>query len=146
MTSILDPADSHIVFTGADVADLTERERDVLELITNGYSNQQISQRLYLSINSVKTYVRPGYRKIGAETRSHAVIWGVRHGLLKDWTHPEAKLKRLTGGRLRAWPSRPARSPPPASTTSSTVNPNRRATHCWCLSHRLNAARDRRLG
>ena len=90
MTSTLDPADSHLYFTDADVDDLTERERDVLELITNGYSNQQISQRLYLSINSVKTYVRSGYRKIGAETRSHAVIWGVRHGLLKDWTHPEA--------------------------------------------------------
>ena len=58
MTSTLDPADSNLYFTDADVDDLTERERDVLELITNGYSNQQISQRLYLSINSVKTYVR----------------------------------------------------------------------------------------
>jgi DNA-binding CsgD family transcriptional regulator len=94
MTISLDPTENHMLFTTAEVDDLTERERDVLELITNGYSNEQISRMLYmlyLSINSVKTYVRSGYRKIGAETRSHAVIWGVRHGLLRDWTHPEAR-------------------------------------------------------
>ena len=90
MTISLDPTENHLFFTNAEVTDLTERERDVLELITNGYSNEQISRMLYLSINSVKTYVRSGYRKIGAETRSHAVIWGVRHGLLREWTHPEA--------------------------------------------------------
>ena len=91
MTISIDPTDNHLLFTGAEVTDLTERERDVLELITNGYSNQQISASLYLSINSVKTYVRSAYRKIGAETRSHAVIWGVRHGLLKDWSHPAVR-------------------------------------------------------
>ncbi len=90
MTISINPTENHLLFTTAEVTDLTERERDVLELITNGYSNEQISRMLYLSINSVKTYVRSGYRKIGAETRSHAVIWGVRHGLLRDWTHPEA--------------------------------------------------------
>ncbi len=54
----------------------------MLELITNGYSNAEISRLLYLSINSIKTYVRTTYRKIGAETRAHAIVWGVRHGLL----------------------------------------------------------------
>ena len=60
---------------------LTEREVDVLCLVADGLTNQEIAERLYLSINTVKTYIRYGYRKIGAERRSHAVIWAERHGL-----------------------------------------------------------------
>ena len=61
---------------------LTEREAEILTLICRGMSNQQVAQRLYLSINSVKTYIRTAYRKIGAESRSQAVIWGLRHGFV----------------------------------------------------------------
>jgi NarL family two-component system response regulator LiaR len=61
---------------------LTEREAEILTLICRGMSNNQIAQRLYLSINSVKTYIRTAYRKIGAESRSQAVIWGLRHGFV----------------------------------------------------------------
>ena len=63
--------------------DLSPRELDVLRLVTNCYTNQEIGEHLYLSLNSVKTYIRGAYRKIGAATRSHAVVWGVRHGLLE---------------------------------------------------------------
>jgi DNA-binding CsgD family transcriptional regulator len=63
--------------------DLSPRELDVLRLVTNCYTNQEISESLFLSLNSVKTYIRGAYRKIGATTRSHAVVWGVRHGLLE---------------------------------------------------------------
>lgn len=59
---------------------LTYRESEVLELITQGLRNQEIAQSLYLSINSVKSYIRSTYRKIGAERRSQAVIWAVNHG------------------------------------------------------------------
>jgi DNA-binding NarL/FixJ family response regulator len=59
---------------------LTERESEVLSLICQGLSNQEVAQALYLSINSVKTYIRLLYRKIGAGSRSQAVIWGMRHG------------------------------------------------------------------
>lgn len=59
---------------------LTEREIEVLALITLGMSNQEIADRLYLSINSVKTYVRTAYAKIGARSRSHAVAWCLHHG------------------------------------------------------------------
>ena len=64
-----------------DRAGLTPREVDVLGLIAAGLSNQEIGDRLYISINSVKTYVRTAYQKIGAERRAHAVIWVERHGL-----------------------------------------------------------------
>jgi len=61
--------------------DLTPREVDVIALITTGRSNLEISAHLGLSVNSVKTYIRTAYRKIGAERRSQAVLWGVSHGL-----------------------------------------------------------------
>lgn len=62
--------------------DLTEREAEILNLICRGMSNNQIAAHLYLSINSVKTYIRTMYRKIGAESRSQAVIWGLGHGFV----------------------------------------------------------------
>lgn len=59
---------------------LTPRESEVIALITQGYSNQEIADRSYLSINSVKTYIRTAYRKIGISRRSQAVAWGMQHG------------------------------------------------------------------
>ena len=64
---------------GAPV-DLTPREVEVLSLITQGLSNQAIAAALYLSINSVKTYIRSAYAKIGATSRSRAVAWCLLHG------------------------------------------------------------------
>jgi NarL family two-component system response regulator LiaR len=63
---------------------LTAREAEVLALITQGLSNQEIAERTYLSINSVKTYIRTAYRKIGVVRRSQAVGWGMRHGFEPD--------------------------------------------------------------
>lgn len=63
---------------------LTEREAEVLALITQGLSNQEIAERSYLSINSVKTYIRMAYRKIGVTRRSQAVVWGMKHGFEPD--------------------------------------------------------------
>ena len=60
---------------------LTAREAEVLSLITMGLSNAEIAHQLVLSVNSVKSYIRSCYRKIYAESRSHAVLWGVAHGL-----------------------------------------------------------------
>jgi two-component system, NarL family, response regulator LiaR len=59
---------------------LTQRESEVLALITQGLTNQEIADKAYISINSVKTYVRTAYRKIGVARRSQAVSWGMDHG------------------------------------------------------------------
>ncbi len=64
---------------GAEVS-LTPREVEVLSLITQGCSNLEVADRLYLSINSVKTYIRSAYAKIGATSRSRAVAWCLQHG------------------------------------------------------------------
>lgn len=61
-------------------AGLSSREAEIIALITQGLSNQEIADRAYLSINSVKTYIRSTYRKIGVSTRSQAVAWGIQHG------------------------------------------------------------------
>ncbi len=61
---------------------LTPREADVIALITSGMDNQSIADQASISINSVKSYIRSAYRKMGVTSRSQAVLWGVRHGYL----------------------------------------------------------------
>ncbi|WP_341952100.1 response regulator transcription factor [Salinibacterium sp. TMP30] len=71
---------------------LTEREAEVLALITQGFSNAEIAERTHLSINSIKTYIRNCYRSIGANSRTNAVLWGIEHGFRPDRVrieHPE---------------------------------------------------------
>jgi two-component system, NarL family, response regulator LiaR len=65
-------------------AGLSSREAEIIALITQGLSNQAIADRAFLSINSVKTYIRSAYRKMGVSTRSQAVLWGVENGFRPD--------------------------------------------------------------
>lgn len=59
---------------------LSVREREVLTLICRGLSNQEIAAELFVSVNSVKTYIRQVYQKIGVARRAQAVAWGIaRH-------------------------------------------------------------------
>lgn len=59
---------------------LTPREGEVIAMITQGMTNQAIAQEACISINSLKSYIRSAYRKMGVDSRSQAVLWGVRHG------------------------------------------------------------------
>jgi DNA-binding CsgD family transcriptional regulator len=61
---------------------LTGREFQLLQLIGAGMSNQEIAEKMYVSINTVKTYVRTAYRRIGVTSRANAVLWAVRNGLV----------------------------------------------------------------
>ena len=63
---------------------LTAREAQVIALITQGLSNQEIAERASLSINSVKSYIRSSYRKMGVASRTNAVLWGLDHGFSPD--------------------------------------------------------------
>ncbi|MDN5764737.1 MAG: response regulator transcription factor [Humibacillus sp.] len=63
---------------------LTPRESEIIALITQGLSNQAIADLTYLSINSVKSYIRTAYRRMNVTSRSQAVLWGVQHGLEPD--------------------------------------------------------------
>lgn len=66
---------------GPDVPDLTDRERQVLGLIAAGHTNREIADRLFLSINTLKTNIRTAYRKAGVTRRAEAVAWALHHGL-----------------------------------------------------------------
>jgi DNA-binding NarL/FixJ family response regulator len=76
-------ADARANQLGADVG-LSEREVEILTLIAQGVPNQEIASRLFLSINSVKTYVRTAYRKIDVMSRAEALGWAIRHGFVSQ--------------------------------------------------------------
>ena len=83
-------------------AGLSARESSVLRLVVQGYSNQEIASRLFLSINSIKTYIRTTYRKLGVSNRQQAVTWGIQHGF------------PIEGDEVRASPEEPAAEASPA--------------------------------
>ncbi len=62
------------------VLGLTQREAEMLSYVTRGLTNEEIAGHSYLSINTVKTYLRTAYAKIGVRNRAQAVAWGYRHG------------------------------------------------------------------
>jgi len=61
---------------------LSERETEVLELIAEGLTNQEISGRLYVSLNTVKAHTRNIYSKMGVNNRTHAVAKARTLGIL----------------------------------------------------------------
>jgi DNA-binding NarL/FixJ family response regulator len=63
---------------------LSDREAEILALITQGKSNADVARLTYLSPNTVKSYIRTIYRKIGVDSRTQAVLWGVNHGFTPD--------------------------------------------------------------
>lgn len=65
-------------------ASITDRESEILALITHGESYADVVRLTYLSPNTVKSYVRSVYRKIGATSRTEAVLYGVSHGFALD--------------------------------------------------------------
>ncbi len=64
---------------------ITDRESEILALITQGKSNAEVAHLTYLSPNTVKSYIRSVYRKIGASSRTQAVLYGVKHGFAPDY-------------------------------------------------------------
>jgi DNA-binding NarL/FixJ family response regulator len=63
---------------------LSDRESEVLALITQGKSNADVAKLTYLSPNTVKSYIRIIYRKINVASRTQAVLWGVANGFSPD--------------------------------------------------------------
>ncbi len=63
---------------------LTDRESEILALITQGKSNAEVATLTYLSPNTVKSYIRTIYRKINVASRTQAVLWGVSRGFSPD--------------------------------------------------------------
>lgn len=63
-------------------AGLSAREAEILGLITQGLSNEDILLRAFISKNTLKSHIRSIYRKIGVSRRAQAVVWGHAHGFV----------------------------------------------------------------
>ncbi len=62
--------------------DLTEREREVLALMVQGLNNNQIAERLVVSVSTAKFHVSSILSKLGAATRTEAVALALQHKLV----------------------------------------------------------------
>ena len=67
----------------ADVPSLSQRERQVLEMIAEGLSAPEIGRRLYLSPATIKRHLQNLYEKLGVSDRAAAVAEAMRRGLLE---------------------------------------------------------------
>jgi PAS domain S-box-containing protein len=61
---------------------LSRREYDVLRLVTEGYTNSQISELLHISPNTVKTHVNGLFNKLGVNDRTQAAVVATRNSLI----------------------------------------------------------------
>jgi DNA-binding NarL/FixJ family response regulator len=64
------------------LAELTAREREVLDLLLRGLSNPEICAELYISDATAKTHVARILQKLGVPDRVHAVIWAYENGVV----------------------------------------------------------------
>jgi DNA-binding NarL/FixJ family response regulator len=65
-----------------DRTPLTQRERDVLRLLADGLSNEEIGTSLHISPETVRTHVRKAMAKLHAGTRTHAVATALRQSII----------------------------------------------------------------
>jgi DNA-binding NarL/FixJ family response regulator len=63
---------------------LTQRERDVLKLMAEGKKNPQIAKDLVITLSTVKFHVSSIFKKLGVETRTEAVVYAMKLGLIDD--------------------------------------------------------------
>lgn len=70
--------------SGALRVTLTEREREVLDLVAEGLTNAVIAERLIVSVHTVRNHVANLSAKLGANSKLEALAIAVREGLLPD--------------------------------------------------------------
>jgi DNA-binding NarL/FixJ family response regulator len=63
------------------LAGLSEREREVLQLLVEGLPNKLIARRLEISEKTVKSHLTRIFRELGVTDRTQAALWAERHGL-----------------------------------------------------------------
>lgn len=63
---------------------LTNRENEVVQLISKGYTNQEIADKLFITLKTVKTHVSNILSKLEVEDRTQVAIYAFRHDLVED--------------------------------------------------------------
>jgi len=87
--------------------ELPDRELSVLTGYARGLTNAEISNELYLSVDTVKTYSRRLFKRLGAKSQAHAVSLGYQHGLLVN-----AQLRAQLAGEQPSCPKLTSMPPP----------------------------------
>lgn len=62
---------------------LSDRELELLVLVSTGKTNQQIACELYISVNTVKAHLRNIFAKLGVESRTEATLFAIQNGLIQ---------------------------------------------------------------
>ncbi len=71
-----------MVSTNKNVIELCDREREVLDLLTHGYENKQIADKLFISTHTVKACISGILKKLEAKNRTEAVSIALRNNLI----------------------------------------------------------------
>jgi DNA-binding NarL/FixJ family response regulator len=74
--SVADPVATELI------ARLTDREREVLELMAAGDANSEIAAKLFIGEATVRTHVGSIFAKLGVANRVNAVVWAYRNGIV----------------------------------------------------------------
>jgi DNA-binding NarL/FixJ family response regulator len=83
--SVLDPAVTKGVFGRLgekDPSALSQRELEILQELSNGRSTKEVAENVFLSEETVKTYLKQIFRKLGVRDRTEAVAEALRHGIV----------------------------------------------------------------
>ena len=84
--------------------DLSPREQEVLALLALGRTNAEIGEQLFLSVDTVKTYVRRVFAKLGVNNRTQAAMHAAERSLTPRngaWSSRDAPTRRASGGSER---------------------------------------------
>ncbi len=81
----LDAESTRILFGGVErlrAPHLSPREREILGLLTDGFTNEEIAERIACAPATVKTHLVHLFRKLGVRDRVSAAVWALRNGHL----------------------------------------------------------------
>jgi DNA-binding NarL/FixJ family response regulator len=70
---------------------LSKREREIMDLLAQGLTGEQVAERLYLSPETIKTHIRNAMSKLEANTRVHAIAIALREGYISPPTQPSGR-------------------------------------------------------
>ena len=83
--AVLDPNVTEGIFgriSGKDPSALTDRELTVLQELSHGKSTREVAEHIHVSEETVKTYLKQIFRKLGVHDRTEAVAEAFRRGLV----------------------------------------------------------------
>lgn len=83
--------------------ELTEREKELLQLVATGVTNREVARRLSISVNTVKVHLRNVYTKLGVESRTEATMVAVREGwVVVEGAEEAPESREITAERPQA--------------------------------------------